>query len=614
VRAWLSGHWPVRREHLYLIPGDSPMGLRLPLSALPIKKREEELAPSAFSELPVPEATVHAGASPESGDVAKRYNVAPVLRGTAGLHVQGPSQEWQEQLPAEEPEKVEVIGTALCLQPRDGKLFLFMPPLPMLEDYLALLTAIEQTAAELALPVCIEGYAPPADPRMEKFMITPDPGVIEVNVMPSASWPDMVSSTRILYEEARLTRLGTEKFMLDGRHTGTGGGNHVTLGARTPTDSPFLRRPDLLASMLIFWQQHPSLSYLFSGMFLGPTSQAPRIDEARHEALYELEIALSQMPVGETPQPWIVDRLLRHLLTDITGNTHRAEFCIDKLYSPDSSTGRLGLLELRGFEMPPHAEMSLMQQLLIRALVARFWSSPYRKPLVRWGTALHDKWMMPHFIWQDLGEVLADLREHGFEFRQEWFAPFMEFRFPVIGDVRYEGTHIQLRQAIEPWHVLGEEASGGGTARYVDSSVERLEVKVTDFNAARHVLTCNGYKVPLQPTGVPGEAVAAVRYKAWQPPSALHPLIKSHAPLVFDLVDSWNQRSVGGCAYHVSHPAGRNYETFPVNANEAEARRMARFKAEGHTQGVISQIEQAPGQDYPHTLDLRRAGMVSSGL
>ncbi|MDO9478617.1 MAG: transglutaminase family protein, partial [Pseudohongiella sp.] len=393
-----------------------------------------------------------------------------------------------------------------------------------------------------------------------------------------------------------------------------GGGNHVTLGAKTPADSPFLRRPDLLASMLIFWQQHPSLSYLFSGMFLGPTSQAPRIDEARHEALYELEIALSQMPVGETPQPWIVDRLLRHLLTDITGNTHRAEFCIDKLYSPDSSTGRLGLLELRGFEMPPHAEMSLMQQLLIRALVARFWASPYRKPLVRWGTALHDKWMMPHFIWQDLGEVLADLREHGFEFKLEWFAPFMEFRFPVIGDVRYEGTHIQLRQAIEPWHVLGEEASGGGTARYVDSSVERLEVKVSDFNPARHVLTCNGYKIPLQPTGVPGEAVAAVRYKAWQPPSALHPLIESHAPLVFDLVDTWNQRSVGGCIYHVSHPAGRNYETFPVNANEAEARRMARFKAEGHSQGVIKHIAQAPGQDYPHTLDLRRAGIVSSGL
>jgi uncharacterized protein (DUF2126 family)/transglutaminase-like putative cysteine protease len=605
ARSWISGEWPVRREQLYLIPGDSPMGLRLPLSALPLKKAEEELAPSLFDELPP--------LDDDHGEVALRYSQAPQYRnGTVGLHHQGAGQEWQEQRPDAEP--AEVIGTALCLEPRDGKLFVFMPPLPMLEDYLALLNVVEQTAAELKLPVCIEGYPPPSDPRVEKFMITPDPGVIEVNIMPAASWTELVSNTRILYEEARLSRLGTEKFMLDGRHTGTGGGNHVTLGGRTPAESPFLRRPDLLASMLTFWQHHPSLSYLFSGMFLGPTSQAPRVDEARHEALYELEIALSQMPAGEVQQPWLVDRLLRHLLTDITGNTHRAEFCIDKLYSPDSSTGRLGLLELRGFEMPPHAEMSLMQQLLIRAMVARFWDKPYRKPLVRWGTALHDKWMMPHFIWQDLLTVLRDLREHGFAFEPEWFAPFLEFRFPVIGDVRHDGVHLELRQAIEPWHVLGEEASGGGTARYVDSSVERLQVKLTDYNPARHILACNGYRVPLQPTGIPGEAVAAVRYRAWQPPSALHPMIKVHAPLVFDLFDTWNSRSLGGCTYHVSHPAGRNYDTFPVNANEAEARRMARFWQSGHTQGRIIRIAQAPGQDYPHTLDLRRAEVPATGL
>jgi uncharacterized protein (DUF2126 family)/transglutaminase-like putative cysteine protease len=607
IRGWLSGQWPVRRDHLYLIPGDSPMGLRLPLSALPIKKREEEQPPSWFEELPP--------LAEDNGQVAQWYSEAPRLQPgvtPGGLHVHGRSQEWQEQLA--EPEAEEAIGTALCLEPRDGKLFVFMPPLPKLEDYLALLGAVEQTAAELQLPVCLEGYPPPSDPRLQKFMITPDPGVIEVNVMPASSWQDLVSNTRVLYEEARQSRLGTEKFMLDGRHTGTGGGNHVTLGGATPSDSPFLRRPDLLASMLIFWQHHPSLSYLFSGMFLGPTSQAPRVDEARHEALYELEIALSQMPVGEVPEPWLVDRLLRHLLTDITGNTHRAEFCIDKLYSPDSATGRLGLLELRGFEMPPHAEMSLMQQLLIRALVARFYASPYRKSLVRWGTALHDKWMMPHFIWQDLCDVLADLRDHGFNFQPEWFAPFQEFRFPLAGEVRYDGVHLQLRQAIEPWHVLGEEASGGGTARYVDSSVERLEVRLMDYNPARHVLSCNGYRVPLQPTGLPGQAVAAVRFRAWQPPSALHPMIKVHAPLVFDLIDTWNARSLGGCTYHVSHPAGRNYETFPVNANEAEARRMARFWAHGHTQGEISRIENAPGQEYPHTLDLRRADVPAMGL
>ena len=606
-RLWLSGRWHVRRDHLYLIPGDSPMGLRLPLSALPVKKREEEQAPSWFGELPPLE--------DDNGEVAQWYSESPQRQPgvtQTGLHIHGRSQEWQEQIPNEKAD--ETIGTALCLEPRDGKLFVFMPPLPLLEDYLALLAAIENTAAELKLPVCIEGYPPPSDPRLQKFMITPDPGVIEVNVAPSKSWRELVTNTRVLYEEARLSRLGTEKFMLDGRHTGTGGGNHVTLGGATPADSPFLRRPDLLASMLTFWQHHPSLSYLFSGMFLGPTSQAPRVDEARHEALYELEIALSQMPVGDVPAPWLVDRLLRHLLTDITGNTHRAEFCIDKLYSPDSATGRLGLLELRGFEMPPHAEMSLMQQLLIRALVARFYASPYRKPLVRWGTALHDKWMMPYYIWQDLCDVLADLRDHGFEFQSEWFAPFLEFRFPLAGEAQYDGVQIQLRQAIEPWHVLGEEASGGGTARYVDSSVERLEVKLTGYNPARHVLTCNGYKVPLQPTEQSAQAVAAVRFRAWQPPSALHPMIKVHAPLVFDLVDTWNGRTLGGCTYHVSHPAGRNYETFPVNANEAEARRMARFWAHGHTQGQIAEIRRVSVREYPHTLDLRRSAVTDSDL
>lgn len=602
---WQTGEWPLRREHLYLVPGDSPMGLRLPLSALPLKRREEPQPRSLFDNPPaLPD--VH-------GEVASRYSLtpAPGLSGR-GLHVLAKGQEWQEQTADITPP--EIIATALCVEPRDGKLFVFLPPTGKLEDFLELIAAVEQSAAALKMPVCVEGYPPPSDPRLEKFMITPDPGVIEVNVMPARSWRDLERNTRILYEEARQTRLGTEKFMLDGRHTGTGGGNHVTLGGPTPADSPFLRRPDLLASLLTFWQHHPSLSYLFSGLFVGPTSQAPRVDEARNEALYELEIALSQMPAGEVPQPWLVDRLLRHLLTDITGNTHRAEFCIDKLYSPDTATGRLGLLELRGFEMPPHAEMSLMQQLLIRALVARFWAKPYRQPLTRWGTALHDRWMMPHFLWRDLVEVIEDLRSHGFAFSAEWFRPHLEFRFPQLGEVQYDGVSIKLQQAIEPWHVLGEESSGGGTARYVDSSVERLQVKVQDFNAARHILTCNGFKVPLQSTGVPGEAVAAVRYRAWQPSSALHPMIPVQAPLVFDLVDRWNERSLGGCTYHVVHPAGRNFEHFPINANEAESRRMARFWSYGHTQGPMQRIAQAPGQEYPHTLDLRRAGVPPTGL
>ncbi len=579
------------------------MGLRLPLSALPWEERPDRPQPQSLFEFRDSLGDVHS-------EVMRRYSDlrAHGADATHGLHHQAPDQDWQEQPLAEGDHDDPTIHTSLCVEPRDGRLHVFLPPLTRLEHYLDLVASIEDTAAELAMPVVIEGYPPPSDPRLAKFLITPDPGVIEVNIMPAEDWPSLVANTETLYEQARLTRLGTEKFMLDGRHTGTGGGNHVTLGGATPADSPFLRRPDLLGSLLTYWQHHPSLSYLFSGLFLGPTSQAPRVDEARHEALYELEIALAQIPEGEVPQPWLIDRLLRHLLTDITGNTHRAEFCIDKLYSPDSDTGRLGLLELRAFEMPPHARMSLMQMLLIRALVARCWERPYRGKLVRWGTALHDRWLLPHCLWNDLEDVIDDLRQYGFEFELEWFAPFLEFRFPVQGQVSYRGTQLELRQAIEPWHVLGEESTGGGTARYVDSSVERVQVKVNGLSGDRYVVTCNGRRVPLTPTGRVGEAVAGVRFRAWQPPSALHPRIGVHAPLTFDIVDTWNQRSVGGCTYHVAHPAGRNYETFPVNANEAEARRLARFSALGHTQGEVGAPLETPSLELPMTLDLRRPG------
>lgn len=593
---WQSSQWPLRRERLYLIPGDSPMGLRLPLDSLPIGDRAEEHQPPTSFEPHHPLADIH-------GEVARRYSAwqaEPASAESAAVHPQHPD------------ESEGLIHTALCVEPRDDHLFVFMPPVTHLEDYLDLLASVEQTAAEVGCPVVIEGYPPPSDPRLEKFMITPDPGVIEVNIMPARHWGEIVHVTETLYEAARLSRLGTDKFMLDGRHTGTGGGNHVTLGGATPDDSPFLRRPDLLASMITYWQHHPSLSYLFSGLFIGPTSQAPRVDEARHEALYELEIAFQQMPVGEIPQPWIVDRLLRNLLTDLTGNTHRAEFCIDKLYSPDSATGRLGLVELRGFEMPPHARMSIVQQLLIRALVARFAADPYRKPLVRWGTALHDRWLLPHCLWADLLDVLEDLNAHGFDFDPGWFEPFLEFRFPVYGQVEYDGVSLALRQAIEPWHVLGEEVSGGGTARYVDSSVERLQVRVSGWIPGRHRITCNGRTIPIHSTGTQGEGVAGVRYRAWQPPSALHPMIPVHAPLVFDVVDTWNNRSLGGCTYHVSHPAGRNYEHFPVNANEAEARRLARFWSHGHTQGPMHTVEAETAGEYPYTLDMRYGHTTAS--
>ncbi|MCW5610956.1 MAG: transglutaminase family protein [Rubrivivax sp.] len=687
--AWVTGPWFLRDERLYLIPGDSPMGYRLPLDSLPWASKGDQpalleadpFAPRA--ELPSAAAlrmqqvlrdggagggaggdsspgaegghdgdgfAADAAHEPQAGGTGRAEGTsgggavagAALDRGRGGpgeprmatahdptaVHPRDP-----QRTPARFESAGDVVRTALCVEVRDpqrangpkaearsggqsGVLYVFMPPLRFVEDYLELLAAVEATAAELGVKIVLEGYPPPRDPRLKHLSVTPDPGVIEVNIHPAANWDELVEHTEFLYEAAHQTRLSTEKFMLDGRHTGTGGGNHFVLGGATPADSPFLRRPDLLASLLTYWHNHPSLSYLFSGLFIGPTSQHPRFDEARDDQVYEVEIALAELErqaalhgEGNTP-PWLVDRLLRNVLIDVTGNTHRSEFCIDKLYSPDGPTGRLGLLELRAFEMPPHARMSLAQQLLMRALLAWFWREPYRGKgatrLTRWGTGLHDRFMLPTFVQLDFDDVIAELNAAGFAFDAAWFAPHFAFRFPLVGEVSAMGVQLTLRNALEPWHVMGEEGAPGGTVRYVDSSLERLEVRATGLNGNRHVVTVNGHALPLQPTGRIGEFVCGVRYRAWQPPSALHPTIGVHAPLTIDLVDRWLSRSLGGCRYHVAHPGGRNYDTFPVNAYEAESRRLARFFRFGHTPGEIDVTPAASSLELPLTLDLRR--------
>ncbi len=661
---WESGPWPTRRPRLFLLPGDSPIGLRLPLHSLPTYRGPageigffpaDPFAPRAA--LPPALQTQAAAALGADADVDPAWTAwaqqhrggggstleragagpldvgigstagGPATTGTGtaadaggarrtpvpGSHPELPPLQRRQPHPAlltgqDAPVGV-VVDTALCLEARGDTLHIFLPPLPCLEDWVRLVQSIELAARALDQPVRLEGYTPPHDPRLRRLAVTPDPGVIEVNVHPAHDWAELRGIVTELYADARQIRLSTEKFMLDGRHTGTGGGNHVTLGGANPADSPLLRRPDLLRSLLTYWQNHPGLSYLFSGQFVGPTSQSPRVDEARDDNLHELEIAFAEMdrvaPPGGTCPPWITDRLLRHLLTDLTGNTHRAEFSIDKLYSPDGPTGRLGLLEFRSFEMPPHERMSLVQLLMLRALVARFWREPYRAPLVRWNTELHDRFMLPHFVQQDLNDVLRDLAEAGYLFDPRWFEPFIEFRFPRYGTASYEGVTLELRQAIEPWHVLGEEMSGSGTARYVDSSVERLQVRVSGMVGERHWVRCNGRPLPLVPSGTRGEFIAGVRFKAWNPPSSLHPTIAPHGPLVFDLVDGWNRRSMGGCTYHVAHPGGRSNVDFPVNANAAESRRFARFQAQGHTQGRIPGRSPVRDRDFPCTLDLR---------
>jgi uncharacterized protein (DUF2126 family)/transglutaminase-like putative cysteine protease len=595
---WRSGPWFLRQERMFLLPGDSPIGLRLPLDSLPWAPPEERA-----DDVP-------------SDPFAPRAALPLRFQSTQPGRVSARPEKDRERLAIQRSEgkgtgrrgerASGVIRTALCVEPRDGRLHVFMPPIEAAEDYLDLIAAVEDTAARIGRAVTIEGYPPPRDPRLAQFSVTPDPGVIEVNIHPSSTWNELVERTTVLYDEARATRLGAEKFMLDGRHVGTGGGNHVVLGAAQPADSPFLRRPDLLRSLVAYWQHHPSLSYLFSGLFIGPTSQHPRIDEARGDTLHEFDIAAAQVDRGGTEvSPWLVDRIFRNILVDVTGNTHRAEFCIDKLYSPDGPAGRLGLLELRAFEMPPHARMSLAQQLLLRALVARFWEEPYRRSAIRWGTRLHDDFMLPHFCMLDFGDVLAELRETGLAIDPSWFEPHREFRFPVIGEVACRGMELELRHALEPWHVLGEEGGGGGTVRYVDSSVERIQARMTGFVPERFMLACNGRAVPLRATGRAGEYVAGIRFKAWAPTSALHPTIGVHAPLVLDVFDRWNGRSLGGCTYHVAHPGGRNYDRFPVNANEAAARRRARFFAIGHTPGAMPEPAVATLAEMPLTLDLR---------
>lgn len=538
--SWRSDRWPLRRERLYLVPGDSSVGYRLPLDTLP-------------------------------------------ARGARAR-------------------------TALCVQAREGCIHVFVPPLEDFEAYLALTALIEQCARELAMPVIPEGYEPPADASLRVLRVTPDPGVIEVNVQPAADWNELAMISTTVYEQARMLRLVPAKHVHDGRRIGTGGGNHITLGGATPADSPMLRRPDVLASLVTCWQAHPALSYLFAGQFVGPTCQAPRVDETREDSLYELEIAfreIERLTRGGALAPEHLHGLLSDLLVDVTGNAHRAEFCIDKLWSPDGPAGELGLLELRAFEMPPHERMAAVQFLLIRALLAQFWKTPYRGRLVRWGTALHDRFMLPCYIAQDMREVVSMLNSAGYTFEFEWLQPFFEFRFPRYGSVTREDVTLELRHALEPWPVLGDAAAASGTSRTVDASLERLQVKVSGTGGGRHAVTCNGRRLPLRPTGAPGEQVAGVRFRARLVPHMLQPTIGLHTPLVFDIVDVRGGRSIGGCAYHTADPSGKPYERLPVDAIEAEGRRHARFEARGPADRTYDVPPARGDPDAPHTLDLR---------
>ncbi len=582
--AWVSSAWTFRRGHMFLIPGDSPMGLRLPLDRLggdPLPLHE--LDPTqALPALPARAADIRMQRWGETADEDRSASRQGLADGQSVL-------------------------TALCVEPRSGVLHIFLPPLPTTEMFLALLAAIEDTAAGLGRPVRLEGYPPAKDPRLQACLVTPDPGVIEVNLPVTERFDDYVGLMQTVSEAANHAGLTAERYQLDGREVGPGGGHHLTLGGPTPAESPFLLRPSLLAGLLRFVQNHPSLSYLFTSQFVGPTSQAPRVDEARHEALYELELALAraESTTDKPVLPWLADRLFRNLLVDVSGNTHRTEISIDKLFDPGLPSGRQGILEFRAFEMPPHERMAVAQMLLVRGLVAMLAQRPYRRPLVRWGSQLHDRFMLPHFLWRDFEDVLRELRQAGLPFDAELYRPFLDFKCPMVGRHDIEDIQVEIRTALEPWPVLGEEGTITGTARYVDSSVERVEVKVSGLIEDRHRVVVNGVGLPLRPTGVAASQVGGVRFRAWQPPHCLQPTIPVHHPLQFDIVDAWAHRSLGAVTYHVWHPEGRGYDEAPLTAFEAAARRAQRITIDRHAPYPVHVHEVPSHPDQPFTLDLR---------
>ena len=605
--AWSSQLWFARPERLVLSPGDSPVGFRIPVAAMPWVA-PDELSYAYEGEVGEPPAR-------------RLIKLPPGPERRPELFAREPAPDPLPALSSVAETATELIRPSLCVEARDGRLHIFLPYVSVAADYLDLVAAVEDTCAYLHKPVWLEGYTPPADPRLRAFSLTPDPGVLEVNLPPTADWDALEELNAVLFEEALAHRLIAGKFGYDGSHLATGGGSHITLGGPTLEDSPLLRRPDLLRSMVAFWQNHPSLSYLFSGMYVGPTSQYPRVDEARVDALYELEVAFSQLPAGACPpniRPDVLDGLFRNLLVDVTGNSHRAEFCIDKMYPPEGSGLRLGLLELRAFEMAPHYRMGLVAMLLVRALACVLWQQPFSGSLVRWGTALHDRFMLPHFVWRDFTAVLGYVREGGFALEEAWFAPQLEFRFPRIGSLTAEGVELELRQALEPWNVLAEETTSGSTGRSVDSSLERMQVRLSGLSTpGRFVVACNGRRVPLHPTEVAGEAIAGIRYRARKLSAALHPTVPVHTPLTFDLIDTWKGGSVGRsagtvmghavarCTYYAGPPDGSTHTTRPANAVEARARRLERFVVSAPPTEPMVVPEAETNPIFPMTLDLR---------
>lgn len=570
---WQSCRWTGFDQGVILLPGEAAVGFRLPLAQI------------TESDTILPEAQPSFDSDP----------IRPAARSPLAAD--------------------DSIRLALVVSVESGILRLFLPPIATARSFADVITAIEATAEVLDQPVLLGGYGPPSNQGIEGFKITPDPGVLEVNIHPADTWPELVHLHTLLDEEAIACGLSCEKYAQDGRILGTGGGSHITIGGATPEASPLLRRPDLLRSLITYWQHHPSLSYVFAGQYIGPTSQSPRVDEARHDSLYELEVAFLSLAPGKAIAPEIIDRLLSPFLQDVSGNTHRTALCIDKLHPTYQPMSQLGLLEFRGFEMPPDTGLRLLQMLLIRALVAWFWQQPFTKPLKRWGPELRDRWLLPHYLIQDFQLVLKELRAAGLPFELDWFTPFLLRRFPQVGKISLQANSpqvLELRTALEPWPVIGD-AGGSGTSRPVDNSLERLQIFLTgaaDVAAAgtlaqRYALLCNGHRVPLRSTGVAGDYVGAVRFRARAPIVATHPALDPHLPLRFEVIDTWQSKFLGGLLYAAPVPDSASNLPLPQSREEARDRRQQQcvILTEGTVPDEMPPLVVHP--ETPMTLDLR---------
>ncbi len=510
---WRSRPWQTRRQQLYLTPGPFPMGYRLPLNTLPAGDASRAEQPPEYSPW---------DAVP-TDDTARRID--------------------------QQPDDSPAPPTAICVEYREDRLCVFLPPLPDLGQFQRLLKAVDQTASELGLPVLLEGYGPPPSPALELLTAEPETGTLRLRLPLTTSWQQELDWLEDAYRLAGRLGLATQQRYEDGRREPLGQRSTRTLGGPEPASSPFLFKPALLRSLILFWQHHPSLSYLFAGPRVGPDGWAPRVDEGSEDAVQELTVALERFPAGDVETPWVADRLLSHVLSDPGGDPHGGEWRLHALYPPDSGSRRLGQVELQAFAMAPHPHLAAAQSLLVRAVTAYLARHPLTAPPARWGEHLHHRFMLPAVLWQDFCQVLRLLADNGLGLAPDLYSPWLEHHFPVLGTVRRGTLQLRLRPALEPWPVMAEEAAGSGVARFVDPATLRVQVEAAGLTAGRHLLTCNGQEVPLERLADQNCWVGGVRCKVWNPPSTLFPTIPPVERLQFSLLDRWSKRRLCGFTY-----------------------------------------------------------------